>query len=271
MSYPLSPVKNYSKPTAQRDLTGLVFGHLTAIEKVGTDGKRVWWKFRCDCGNVVAMVGTEASRQRSVKVKCCGRNCPIFRAASSARHKTHGMKRHPLYLAWSAMRQRCENPNARAYKNYGARGIKVCDRWGRFENFRDDMLPNWTPGLDLDRIDNNAGYAPENCRWSTRRENCNNKRISWDNRLPKGYKQLLTDRGIALTTAYRRIRKGWSLEKTCSTPTTFRRPVMNVTTGEVFKSVTEANAACGYKSDLVYHQIKGNIRTTPGGYSWKYL
>lgn len=85
--------------------------------------------------------------------------------------------RHPMYNSWAGMKQRCKDTNADNYKNYGGRGIKVCDRWlESFENFRDDMLPSWKQGLQLDRIDVNGNYDPNNCRWATPSENAKNRR-----------------------------------------------------------------------------------------------
>ena len=80
------------------------------------------------------------------------------------------------YATWDSMKQRCLNPNAKAYKNYGARGITVCERWMSFENFLSDMGRRPSNGFDLDRINNEEGYCKENCRWIERKANIRNRR-----------------------------------------------------------------------------------------------
>ena len=88
---------------------------------------------------------------------------------------THGKTKHPIYSIWSSMIARCYIPSATGYKNYGARGISVCDAWHTFENFYKDM-GDQPKGLEIDRIDNNGNYEKSNCHWVTHWENNQNKR-----------------------------------------------------------------------------------------------
>ena len=134
---------------------------------------------------------------------------------------THGMSYTPVWHSWMAMRQRCHYPNDINYKNYGARGIHVCERWmNSFENFYSDMGDR-PQGMSLDRIDNDGDYCAENCKWSTKPEQGTNQRT---NRFIEHAGESLTlmqwsrRTGLSKHTIWRRLEKGWSVEKTLTTP-----------------------------------------------------
>lgn len=88
----------------------------------------------------------------------------------------HGLWRHPVYNTWNMMKQRCYNPKYQCYKDYGGRGIQVCERWLDVKNFIDDMYPSYQEGLTLDRINIDGNYAPDNCRWATKEVQSRNTR-----------------------------------------------------------------------------------------------
>lgn len=135
------------------------------------------------------------------------------------------------YKSWKDMKARCQNPNNKGYKNYGGRGIKVCERWQLFSNFFEDMGER-PVGQTLDRIDVNGDYEPENCRWATRKEQNRNTRMT--TRTPDGraVADILEQNGIESSVYRKRIERGWPQEKAMTTP---QRKVRN--TGQILVTV----------------------------------
>lgn len=140
----------------------------------------------------------------------------------------HGLSYEPEYRAWQAARLRCTNPRNRAWPSYGGRGITMCERWlGSVEAFYRDMGPKPSPKHELDRIDNNKGYAPGNCRWATRKQNDRNRRNS--RLLHHGGKTLTLvewceQLGLPQDTVQKRLAAGWSVTAALETPIRAKRP-----------------------------------------------
>lgn len=145
------------------DIAGCRSGRLTAIKVSHQFDKSYWWLCICDCGNEIKVHG---NRFRSGKTKSCG--CIV--------NIQNGQSTSITYNSWNAMKQRCYNKNAINYDRYGGQGTSVCDKWlESFSNFLHDMGER-PKGKTLDRIDPFGNYELSNCRWTTPKDQCANKR-----------------------------------------------------------------------------------------------
>lgn len=197
------------------DLKGMKFGRLTVISYSHTNkGKMACWRCACECGKEVVVSGSDL---RTEKTKSCG--C-LNSERSSLRFKKHGKSKTRIYMIWCSMLKRCNNESDKGYKNYGGRGIKVCKRWLKFENFFADMGEK-PSGKSLDRIDNDGDYCPENCRWATRKQQARNTRavalFEMDGKR-KSIAEWAELYGISSLRIWYRVNKlGWDLKKALTT------------------------------------------------------
>ena len=159
-----------------KDLTGMTFGRLTVIKEVGKKKAGVYlWGCECSCDEHNHII-VDGGRLTSGNTKSCG--C-IHREMVIARNKkgrNHEEKYDRLYRIWKAMQSRCYNKNNVKYSYYGGKGIKICEEWlSSFDKFKDwSIINGYDDTLTIDRIDSDKNYCPENCRWITQKEQCNN-------------------------------------------------------------------------------------------------
>lgn len=197
--------------TKRIDLTGQRFGTLTVISEVPERNKNghIVYNVICDCGKEKQVLGASLRYGGS---RSCNK-CYLLTGS-------HGMWKSKEFNTWQSMKDRCSNPNNPRYKNYGARGIKVCDAWIKdFSQFFKDM--GYSQGLTIDRIDVNGNYEPSNCRWATPKLQARNRtnNISYTyNGSTKCMAEWCEILNMATSTFGNRIKRGWSIERIIETP-----------------------------------------------------
>lgn len=211
------------------DLTGRRFGRLVALGPVERiylkpRGTAVKWLCRCDCGKETVVF---AQCLRNKNTKSCGCLNEERRSAKLAAQVTHGLTDSPEFWVWNAAKRRCHSPNDKSYKNYGARGIKMCKRWrDDFGAFIEDMGRRPGPEFTLERVNNDLGYEKSNCAWKTRIAQANNTRR---NKLLHAFGKTQTiaqwsrEVGIAQGAIATRLELGWTVEQAL-TEASRRRP-----------------------------------------------
>ena len=205
------------------DLIGKRFERLIVIQRVSDDKhKNKKWLCECDCQTKTIIRG---SSLRDGSTKSCG--CLHRETMTKHGHRSKN-ETSKTYDAWHGMIQRCINQNNKNWNNYGGRGIVVCQRWLKFENFLQDMREA-PSGYQIDRADNDRGYYKENCRWVTAKQNSRNRRNN--HMITFGKKtQCLTswseETGVNFNTLYSRLKCNWSIKKTLTTPVKQRKKLL---------------------------------------------
>lgn len=208
------------KRVRAEDRIGQRFGRLVVLSIVGRYRTTAVFKCLCDCGRIAEVT---CSSLVSGHTQSCGcLHSERTAEAASATFKKHGKSSSAVYRRWWGMIERCSNCKHVSYHLYGGRGITVCERWLKFENYYADMGEPPTPQHSLDRIDNSGPYCKENCRWATISEQANNQRsnvLLTHNGKTQTMIQWSRELGIGRATLRKRRALGWSDEQVLSTPT----------------------------------------------------
>lgn len=197
---------------AFKDLTGKTFGKLTVIGQTGETkyGNRVW-KCVCECGNYTDAFTAELNSGH--KQTCGNHSRSVGFVSKSTR----------LYRTWQNMKNRCYWEKDKSFRNYGGRGIRVCEEWkNSFSNFREWALRSgYKDNLTIDRINTNGDYSPENCRWATIKQQENNKRNNHRlefNGITKTISEWAEALDIPKQALSNRIKAGWPVEEALTRP-----------------------------------------------------
>lgn len=224
----MNQTKTKKRSQKFQDLTGRLFGRLTVIDFAETLNNKRRWNCVCECGKSRVVAGYSLSSGNTTSCGCRRTELTV------ARNMTHGRKNTSEYTIWNLMKTRCLRPSDKSFARYGGRGIKVCDRWSEsFEAFFKDMGDRPSPDHQIDRIDNDGDYCPENCRWATRIEQARNKSnnvVLEHNGIKKCFAEWAETLGIRPEIIKDRLKLGWTVYEALTKPV--RQKAMNSTIGE---------------------------------------
>lgn len=203
------------------DLKGKKFGFLTVIEFAYRDKKQTYWLCKCNCGNTKVIRGSHLKDGNTISCGCYTKNRMAQMNKANAKH---GLSNTRLYRIYHGIIGRCLKPKTNGYKNYGNKGISVCNEWLKdFQNFYYWAINNgYKEGLTIERIDLNKGYEPDNCKWVTPKEQARhtsqNKMITY-----KGKTRCVAEWAEFLKINYNTLQSrlgkyGWSVKKSFTTP-----------------------------------------------------
>lgn len=224
------------------DLIGKTFNNLTVTEFAYSKDGRGYWKCKCTCGNETVVL-----RSNLPKIKSCG--CLL------TTNKYVGKFPEQVRQAYYNMRKRCYSKSNKSYKDYGGRGITICEEWSTLEGFLNDMLESYQEGLTLDRIDVDKNYCKENCRWVSLKKQANNKRTNFMVEY-KGEKMSLTEICERYSLNYSFIRKrileGNSIEEAMNIPVPKKEEI-------TFNGITKTVSEFAEEYGMTYYQLKKRL------------
>lgn len=255
------------------ELAGERFGRLKVIKNAGTDknGKTIW-ECQCDCGNHTFSLGSNLMSGKSLSCGC------LKNEKASKRLEKHGMSKTKIYRKWQGMKQRCYDEKCRSYKDYGGRGIIVCQEWpgeSGFNNFYKWALGNgYINGLTIERKDVNGDYCPENCCWIPLSEQARNKTITKRTITSELAIDVARKNVVPPSTMYGRMRKGMSAEDSSSNKNFRKKKVrkIDIETGNtirIYNSVREAARELNKSCSDISLCANGKLNKAYG-YVWEF-